>query len=285
MQAEAAASGASFPVAEGTRISVILSKPPIAAIEARILLAHALALSRVQIITQSERALTTDEALRLSSLFERRIRGEPIAYIVGEREFFGLPFHVTPDVLIPRPETELLVELALQRLPENGRVLDLGTGSGAIAIAIAHTRPDAAVTATDISERALAVAQHNVVRHGVHVALLQSDWYHALGNQQFDIIVANPPYIAAGDPHLSHGDLRFEPVGALTDHANGRSALQCIIRDAPHHLLSPGWLLLEHGYDQASIVRALLDQRGFDAVQSWKDLAGIERVAGGIKAG
>jgi release factor glutamine methyltransferase len=283
MRQEPVRSGPAFLIAAGTRMSAILGNPPVAAVDTRILLAHALALSRVQLVTQSERILTEGEARHLSALFERRTNGEPIAYIVGEREFFGLSFHVTPDVLIPRPETELLVELALERLPENGRVLDLGTGSGAIAVAIAHARPDAAVTAIDSSTAALAIARRNVAQHGVHVAVLQSDWYHALGDRQFDVIVANPPYIAAGDPHLSQGDLRFEPANALTDHADGLSALQAIARGAARHLAPRGRLLLEHGYDQSSAVRALLERQGFSEVQSWKDLAGIERATGGAK--
>jgi release factor glutamine methyltransferase len=210
----------SAPVASGDSIGAILKNSPLNGLETRILLTHALGLSRVELITRSERMLTADEAQRLSVLFQRRIDGEPIAYIVGEREFYGLSFHVTPDVLIPRPETELLVELAIERLPQNGRILDLGTGSGAIAVAIAHARPNATVMAVDISEPALDIARHNATRHGAQVIFLHSDWYSALAGRQFDIIVANPPYIVAGDTHLSQGDLRFEPAGALTDYAD-----------------------------------------------------------------
>lgn len=275
------ADGKTAVIAPGSTIDALLKNSPLSPLETRILLTHALNLSRVQLITQSERTLTAEEAQRLSALFRRRIAGEPIAYIVGEREFYGLALHVTPDVLIPRPETELLVELALERLPQNGRILDMGTGSGAIAVAAAHTRPDAAATALDVSEAALAVARRNVTRHGVNVAFLQSDWYHALEDRQFDVIVANPPYIVAGDIHLSQGDLRFEPIGALTDHADGLSALRAIVAGASKHLASGGWVLMEHGYDQASAVRSLLSAHGFTDVQSWQDLAGIERVSGG----
>ncbi|MGH8809215.1 MAG: peptide chain release factor N(5)-glutamine methyltransferase, partial [Noviherbaspirillum sp.] len=215
----------SFSIAAGTTIEALLKQPQMEPLEARILLTHALQLSRVQLITQSERAITVHEANHIAALFQRRINGEPIAYIVGEREFYGLPLYTTPDVLIPRPETELLVELALDRLPTGGRVLDMGTGSGAIAIAIAYSRRDAAVTALDVSAAALAVAQRNADRHQARIAFMQSDWYSALTNEQFELIVANPPYIVAGDPHLSQGDLRFEPTGALTDHADGLSAL------------------------------------------------------------
>lgn len=271
-----------FAIATGTTIGASLRQPPIDPLEARILLAHALHLTRVQLITQSDRTLTADEASQISSLFQRRINGEPIAYITGEREFYGLMLHTTPDVLIPRPETELLVELAIERLPANGRVLDLGTGSGAIAIAIAHTRPDAAVTALDVSEAALAVARGNAARHGISVKFLCSDWYAALCDDQFDVIVANPPYIVKEDPHLSQGDLRFEPIDALTDHDDGLSALRSIIGGAERHLIKGGWLLMEHGYDQAGAVRDLLERQGFHAPRSWTDLAGIERITGAI---
>jgi release factor glutamine methyltransferase len=267
--------------AAGCTIETLLRSAPLAALETRILIAHALQLSRVQLITQSGRALTSEDAQRIATLFQRRLGGEPIAYIIGEREFYGLRFAVTPDVLIPRPETELLVELALERLPENGRVLDMGTGSGAIAIAIAHARPDLSVAALDVSAAALAIAQRNAALHQVRIDFFQSDWYAALDEQRFDVIVANPPYIAHGDAHLAQGDLRFEPVGALTDHADGLSALCSIMSGAAQHLMTGGWLLMEHGYDQSAAVRTTCIEHGFSDVQSWKDLAGIERVSGG----
>ena len=251
-------------------------------LELRMLLAHVTKLSRVQMITQSERPLTADETQSLNDLCTRRIAGEPIAYLIGTREFFGLPLRVDPAVLIPRPETELLVELALQHLPQQGRVLDLGTGSGAIAIAIAHTHQDTNVTALDVSEAALAVARQNADNNDVKVRMLRSDWFSALDHSaRFDLIVSNPPYIVAGDTHLAEGDLRFEPIDALTDHADGLSALRTITDHAPTHLERGGWLLMEHGYDQAAAVRQLLIAKGFEEVQSWKDLAGIERVSGG----
>ena len=265
----------------GSSIDAWLRAAPLDRLEARILLTHALGLTRMQLITQSERTLSANEADRLATLVQRRIDGEPIAYIVGSREFYGLSFDVTPDVLIPRPETELLVELALQYLPPNGRLLDMGTGSGAIAVAIAVNRPDAQVTALDCSAAALAVAQRNAEKHHTGVELLQSDWFGALGQRQFDLIVSNPPYIVAGDPHLSQGDLRFEPVDALTDHGDGLSALRQIVGGADYHLSIGGWLFMEHGYDQAAAVCELAATHGFVNVQSWKDLAGIERVSGG----
>ena len=275
-----------FPsIKAGASLAGALRGAPLDTLENRILISHALQLTRIQLITQSERLLTAAEATQLSALFRRRLQGEPIAYIVGEREFFGLAMQVTPDVLIPRPDTELLVELALERLPQQGKVLDMGTGSGAIAVAIAYTRPDVDMTALDVSEGALKVAESNAQRHGAKVTFLRSDWYAALGETfepDLDLIVSNPPYIVAGDAHLSQGDLRFEPVSALTDHADGLSALRIIIDGAATYLKPEGWLLMEHGYDQAEAVRALLAQHGFSEVQSWLDLAGIERVSGGM---
>jgi len=267
----------------GATIAAVQASLPLDPLENRILLCEASGLTRVQLITQGDRALTPDEASRLDDLVARRLRGEPIAYIVGRREFFGLDFQVGPAVLIPRPDTELIVELSLERLPDNApRLLDMGTGSGAIAVAVAHTRPDADVTALDVSPDALAVAQANAAANGARVRFLESSWFDALAaGETFDVIASNPPYIAAGDEHLVQGDLRFEPVGALTDHADGLSALRIIIQGSARHLAPGGWLLLEHGYDQAAAVRALLADAGFTDVQSWRDLAGIERVSGG----
>jgi release factor glutamine methyltransferase len=270
-------------IQSGASIAAVQAGLPLDPLENRILLCHATGLTRVQLITQGDRPLAPDEAARLTDLVARRLRGEPIAYIVGRREFFGLDFQVGPAVLIPRPDTELIVELALERLPQGpARLLDMGTGSGAIAVAVAHTRPDADVTALDVSPAALALAQANAAANGARVRFLHSSWFDALdGGAIFDVIASNPPYIAAGDEHLSQGDLRFEPVGALTDHADGLSALRTIIEGSPRHLVPGGWLLLEHGYDQAEAVRTLLTNAGYTGVQSWHDLAGIERVSGG----
>lgn len=256
---------------------------PLDRIDTRLLLMHGLGLTRIQLITQSELVLNAEQLATMDGLFSRRIQGEPIAYLVQEREFFGLNFRVTPDVLIPRPDTELLVELALQYTPANSRLLDMGTGSGAIAVAIAHQRPDLHVSALDVSPAALAVAQENASRHlpAAKVKFYCSNWYTALSELQFQTIVSNPPYIVANDAHLQQGDLRFEPVDALTDHADGLSAYRHIIGQAYMHLLADGWILLEHGYDQAEAVRDLLIKARFTEVQSWLDLAGIERVSGG----
>jgi len=272
-------------IAAGVSVGALQTQSLLDALDNRVLLCHALALSRVGLITQSERVLSADEAQRFATLVRRRLDGEPIAYIVGQREFFGLPFEVDGAVLIPRPDTELLVELTLERLPQQGRVLDMGTGSGAIAVSLAHTRRDADVTALDVSPDALAVAQRNADANGARVRFLHSDWYAALDAPSaaapFDVIASNPPYIASGDRHLSEVDLRFEPAGALTDHADGLSALRIIVAGAARHLKPGGWLLMEHGYDQAAAVRALLADAGYAEVQSWRDLAGIERVSGG----
>ncbi|QBE67237.1 peptide chain release factor N(5)-glutamine methyltransferase [Pseudoduganella lutea] len=270
-----------MPVAPGTTLAALQRMPLLDPVDQRILVCHALGISRTALITQSDRALTEDEAARISALLQRRLDGEPVAYLVGKREFYGLDFVVGPGVLIPRPETELLVELALERLPPRGRVLDMGTGSCAIAVAIAHARPDAHVTALDVSHDALAIARRNAELNSVTVRCLHSDWFTAIAGETFDLIVSNPPYIAAGDRHLSEGDLRFEPAGALTDHADGLSALRAIVAGAPSHLAPQGWLLMEHGYDQSAAVQALLAARSYTAVQSWHDLAGIARVTGG----
>ena len=255
-------------------------------LEVRILLCHGLGLSRTQLITQSDRIISEEESRHLANLFQRRSAGEPIAYVTGEREFYGLSFRVSPAVLIPRPETEMLVDLGIARLPEAGSVLDMGTGSGAIAVAIAYTRPDATVSAIDISQDALQVAHENadrlLTKAGKPVRFLAGSWFDALGkDERFDLIVANPPYIPVCDAHLSQGDLRFEPSGALTDGADGLSALSAIVSGASLHLLTGGWLLLEHGYDQAEKVHNLLKNKGFSPVQQWQDLAGIVRVSGG----
>jgi release factor glutamine methyltransferase len=268
-------------IAAGATIGALQAALPLDPLENRILLCHALGLSRVALITQSDRTLTVEEAERLAAVVQRRQFGEPIAYIVGHREFFGLNFQVNDAVLIPRPDTEVLVEVALDRLPQHGRLLDMGTGSGAIAVSVAHTRPDASVTALDFSGAALDVARANANAHGADIRFLRSDWFSNLDDERFDVIASNPPYIAASDEHLSRGDLRFEPNMALTDRADGLVALRVIIGSAAQHLERDGWLLLEHGYDQSAQVRALLEAHGYDRVQSWPDLAGIERVSGG----
>lgn len=255
------------------------------ALELRILLEQATGLSHVQQITRSDHVLTAEEVRKLTGLLARRKAGEPIAYITGIREFFGLPFQVSPDVLIPRPETELLVEQALVVLPQGGSLVDMGTGSGAIAVSIAYERPDAVVTATDVSEKALSIAKANaaqILGDKGHIRFCQGSWFEAFdAGVSFNVIVSNPPYIHCEDQHLEQGDLRFEPKNALTDGADGLGALAVLVEGASHFLKTDGWLLMEHGYNQSEAVRKMLVQRGFTAVQSWCDLAGIERVSGG----
>jgi release factor glutamine methyltransferase len=270
--------------------AALLRASPLPLLEARILLTHVLDWRPTQLITRSDEALSDEFVERYQALEARRVAGEPVAQLVGAREFFGLDFEVTPHVLIPRPETELLVETALTALENlsRPRVLDLGTGTGAIAVAIASMRPDAQVWALDRSAEALAIATRNAARlldakrPGGALALTQSDWYDSLdATVRFDVIVSNPPYIASGDPHLDEGDLRFEPRGALTDEADGLSAIRAIIAGAPKRLAADGVLWIEHGYDQAEAVRALLTAQGFAQVRSERDLAGIERISGG----
>ena len=256
-----------------------------ARIEAQCLLQHVLNVPRSFLLAHAEQVLNATQQATYDSLLQRRLLGEPVAHILGEREFFGLNFKVTPDTLIPRPETELLVELALQRMPAHGpyRVLDLGTGSGAIALSIAQNRPDAEVVAVDASEAALQVARGNARHLGIaNVTMLYSNWFSALPGQRYDIIVSNPPYVAAGDVHLSRGDVRFEPLSALASGADGLDDIRRIIAGAGAFLKQGAWLLLEHGYDQADKVRTLLAQSGFAEVFSAKDMSGIERVSGGM---
>jgi release factor glutamine methyltransferase len=255
-------------------------------LEAHMLWQHILGVSRAWLIGHDTDPLPDEAVATFQQLCRRREAGEPMAYIVGWREFMGHRFRVSPGVLIPRPDTELLVETALAQIGHLGahaRVLDLGTGSGAIAISVALARPDITVVATDASEEALAIAQRNAHELHARVEFYPGNWYEALpAGMDFDLIVSNPPYIAAADPHLQQGDLRFEPDSALTDGADGLSDLQRIIDGAPARLRRPGALFLEHGWDQAAVVRNALIHAGFHAVRSIRDLAGIERVSGGL---
>jgi release factor glutamine methyltransferase len=252
--------------------------------DAELLLAQALSRPRAWLYAHAEDALEPAAADRFEALLARRRRGEPVAYLLGRREFWSLELEVGADTLVPRPETELLVELALARLPAGvpARVLDLGTGSGAIALALACERPLAQVTAVDASRGALAVAQRNGARLAPgRLRFLRSDWYSALGGDRFDLLVSNPPYLAEDDPHLREGDLRFEPALALASGRDGLDALRVICAGAPAHLAAGGWLLFEHGYGQGAAARGLLDAAGFDAVETWPDLEGRDRASGG----
>ncbi|TAH45788.1 MAG: peptide chain release factor N(5)-glutamine methyltransferase [Betaproteobacteria bacterium] len=251
--------------------------------DARVLLRHVLQCPASRLAAWPEQLLDAEDWAAYRELVERRAAGEPVAYLTGEREFYGRNFMVTPAVLIPRPDTELLVELALAHVGDwrQVRALDMGTGSGALAITLALELADADVTALDRSREALWVAMANAARLGASVSFVQSDWFGGLGEERFQLIVSNPPYIAAADPHLEEGDLRFEPRNALAAGPAGLDDLVEIAAGAARHLEPGGWLLLEHGYDQAFAVRGLLADAGFASIASWKDLAGIERVSGG----
>lgn len=253
-------------------------------LEVRMLLEHVLHKPRAWLLAHDMDPIEPWQAQQFQVLVTRRLAGEPMAYLVGHREFMGRDFAVTPEVLIPRPDTELLVETALAwlaRHPE-AAVLDLGTGSGVIAVSIALAMPNATVTATDASATALQMAVRNASRLGARVDFAQGSWYGALPSlARYDLIVSNPPYIARDDEHLGQGDLRFEPRGALTDGADGLRDLSVIVAGAVDRLRPGGALWVEHGWDQAAAVRALFNDAGFNQVSSLRDLSGIERISGG----
>lgn len=253
-----------------------------ARLEARVLAARALGVERAWLIAHDRDVLGRSQIDAIEALIARRVAGEPVAYILGAKEFYGRTFKVTPDVLIPRPETELLVEAALERLPKDrpARVLDLGTGSGCIAISIALARPDCKVYGVDVDKPALAVAQDNARTLGVRgVDWLQSDWCEGLGTRKFDMIVSNPPYIAEQDIHLQQGDLRFEPDQALASGPDGLDAVRAIVAQASFRLFPLGWLLLEHGFDQSQACQAELQRAGFTGIETLSDLAWLGRVS------
>jgi release factor glutamine methyltransferase len=261
-----------------------LAQSGLVPVDAQVLLAQVLGVARSWLAAHGDDALTKADADAFFAVAKRRRSGEPVAYLTGRREFWGLVLHVTPDVLIPRPETETLVELALEWLPAGrpARVLDLGTGSGAIALAIASERPQARVLAIDASAAALAVARANGERLALrNVEFAVSDWYDGVGAEPFDLIASNPPYVAMGDPHLAEGDLRFEPAAALASGVDGLSALRRIVTDARAHLRGDGALAVEHGYDQSDAVQQLFRDAGFAQIAVRRDLAGIARVCAG----
>jgi release factor glutamine methyltransferase len=253
------------------------------AMEARLLLQQVLGVNRAWLIAHANDALQTNRDAEFQALLARRLAGEPIAYLIQQREFYGLTLRVSPATLIPRPDSETLVDAALEKIPHPSTkpitVLDLGTGSGAIALAIAHNRPQANVLAVDASDAALTVAQHNTSQLKLsNVQFALSDWYAKLAEQRFDVIVSNPPYIAQNDPHLSQGDLRFEPLSALTSGQDGLDDIRQITEQGLIHLMPQGWLMLEHGYDHGVAVRELMAQAGLVEIATRQDLGGNDRV-------
>lgn len=266
-------------LAEGTaRLAAAASATP--ALDAELLLAHALGGTRTRLKSHPEEVPEDAARVRYAELIDRRATGEPLAYIVGYRDFWTLKLAVSPAVLVPRPETELLVERALDLRPERvGQVVDLGTGSGAIALALACERYEWHVTATDISSDALAIARANAASHALtHVEFLQGSWFEPLGERRFNLVISNPPYIGAQEPELATPELGYEPSGALSPGADSLTALRAIVRGAPHHLEHGGWLLLEHGATQAATLARELVVRGFRHVRSHRDLAGHDRM-------
>jgi len=267
----------------GASVIELMRSTGVDPIESRALMRTVLAVTDAQLAANPEQEVPDDLRQRYLALACRRVAGEPVAYLTGEREFYSLAFRVTPAVLIPRPETELLVDLALERArpaPEV-RVLDLGTGSGCIAIAIAKHCRHACVSAADVSGAAIAIARENAARHGVTVEFHTGDWFDALPAGRYDLIVANPPYIAASDPHLLQADIRFEPANALIAGPGGFECLDTIVEGARRRLASGGSLLFEHGYDQAQGARERLAAAGYTEIFTMRDLAGHERVSGG----
>lgn len=255
-------------------------------LDARLLVENVAGCTHVDLIAHPTRPLSADLLARLDALVKRRAGGEPLAYLLRSAAFYGLEFMVTPAVLIPRPETELLVELAMDkvRLLRSPRIVDLGTGSGAVAVTLKRLIPEAMITAVDVSPVALDVARVNAREHKTDVGFLLGDWYSPLGDLRFNLIVANPPYVIDADPHLQQNGLPFEPQIALTDGVVGGDGLACIrviVGDAASRLLPGGWMLIEHGYDQAAVVRDLLQAAGLRDVTSWPDLSSVERVSGG----
>ena len=276
-----------MPAAPETVETLLRQAAAIDRVDAEWLLAHSLQIPRSWLFAHSGDAVPAEAAVRFAALLARRQAGEPVAYLTGSQGFWTLDLAVSPATLVPRPETELLVERALARIPVNSasHVADLGTGSGAIALAIAKERPHTAVIATDASAAALEVARGNAARNGItNVEFREGDWLAPLAGETFDLIASNPPYIAEGDPHLDRGDLRFEPPTALSSGKDGLDAIRSIVRDAPARLAPGGWLLLEHGWDQGALVRALLEAAGFIDVETAHDLEGRDRISLGRKA-
>ena len=265
-------------------VDVIGLDPAEASLEVNLLLQHLLKVNRAWVMTHERDVLNADQLQDFRLLLKRRLDGEPIAYILGVREFYGLPLKVTPATLIPRPDTETLVDAALQKTPKGmpWHILDLGTGTGALALAIAKHRSHCKLTAVDASHDAIAVAIQNAQHLNLtNIRFIESNWFSNLVGQRFEVIVSNPPYIAEGDCHLTQGDLRFEPRSALVSGVDGLDDIRRIVQDAPNYLKPNGWLMFEHGYDQAQSVATLLKGNDFSQIDHAQDLAGTLRVTFG----
>lgn len=266
--------------------SLLAKESDSAALDAEVLLCFVLQKERSYLRAWSEKRLSSPQRLQFQKLLKQRLEGYPIAYLIGVREFWSREFKVTPDVLIPRPDTELLIELCLGLIPKHEmfKIIDLGTGSGAIAITLAAERPNVTMFATDISEAALKVARQNAALHRIkNIHFQKSAWFENINENEFDLIVSNPPYIAANDPHLQQGDLRFEPQHALISEGNGLQDITEIAKSAVHFLKTGGHLLVEHGYDQQDLVQTIFQGFSYQNIQTHKDLAGLPRVTSAEK--
>ncbi len=263
--------------------ALTVARQKIDRLDARLLLQYATGCTHTDLLARPKTPVIEPAYAQFVEWVKRRAAGEPLAYLVGEAEFRGRVFQVSPAVLIPRPETEVLIELALEKLAPltAPRILDLGTGSGIVAISLALERPDATVTAIDLSADALAIARNNAGRLGAPIEFRQGDWFGPLAGVYFDLIVSNPPYVAEGDPHLALNGLPFEPQMALTDGADGLTCIRQVVAEAPGYLKSGGWLLFEHGYDQGEASRNLLTDAAFKSASTFTDLSGIDRVSVG----
>lgn len=251
-----------------------------AALDSEVLLAYCLQKERTYLLSWPERKLTDGQYREFHELVRRRLQPQPVAYLTGHREFYSMELTITPDTLVPRPETEMLVDLVVDRLAglRSAKILELGTGTGAISLAIKKTFPDCQIMATDISKPALQVAQTNALGHQLDINFIESDWYQQITPQKFDIIVSNPPYIAESDPYLDQGDLPAEPLQALSSGESGLEAIEIIIQDARRYLQQDGWVLLEHGYDQQQPVTDIFVQQGFRDVATINDFNDLPRV-------